>query len=455
MTEAAGTLLHGVYQPADFDADAVKAEILAQGTAAIKAVVKREKKREKKELFPDQNNGIFVRFRLKKPQMSKLQRTRFVTLQNPESVAENTSVCLILPDFKYKEADRHDPDVEKNARRWADILRERSGLTGNEVAKIYTFIQLQREVHTQEDKRKLVASYDRILVHVKLHKVVVRHLGKACRKMAKFPEKINVRSSNLRQHVTNANSRVALIHRPFAFDVELRFGHAGQTPKQLAENLECVLKACRRFLPGGFFNVRLAQIFLMNDVVLPIYVDFGKLNDVRVKAPKERREPIVDECSTLPDGLKVKILPSGRIQVLSEKDEKQVVYPTAEDEWEKHDDLKPRITRSTIVKNVAQQKGRQRRHEARRKQRKRLGEKRHSKGTGRAEDGGEKRANGKPPAAAKKEALKQAIIQKLSGEAKSEASGKPNGTPKANGTPKSKSNGTNGALKAKSAKKVK
>ncbi|KAI6216422.1 Protein F53F41 [Aphelenchoides fujianensis] len=392
MTEAEGTLFHGVYQPTDFDADVVKAEILAQGTAAIKAIVKREKKREKKELFPDQNNGLFVRFRLKKPQMSKLQRTRFVIRR----VSPRTPVCLILPDFKYKEADRHDPDVEKNARRWADILRERSGLTGNEVAKIYTFIQLQREVRTQEDKRKLVASYDRILVHVKLHKVVVRHLGKACRKMAKFPEKINVRSSNLRQHVTNANSRVALIHRPFAFDVELRFGHAGQTAKELAENL---------------------RIFLMNDVVLPIYVDFGKLNEVRVKAPKERREPIVDECSTLPDGLKVKILPSGRIQ--GAQREGSCTRP-AEDEWEKHDDLKPRITRSTIVKNVAQQKGRQRRHEARRKLRKRLGEKRHSKGTGRAKEG-EKKANGKSPAAAKKEALKQAIIQKLSAEAKREA----------------------------------
>jgi hypothetical protein len=43
---------------------------------------------------------------------------------------------LILPDFDHKKADRHDPDVDKFARRWADIFREKHGLTGKEITKV-------------------------------------------------------------------------------------------------------------------------------------------------------------------------------------------------------------------------------------------------------------------------------------------------------------------------------
>lgn len=67
----------------------------------------------------------------------------FSQLRNPERLIENTSICLILPDFDYKKTDRHDPDVDKHARRWADILREKHGLTGKEITKVkLIFIEL-------------------------------------------------------------------------------------------------------------------------------------------------------------------------------------------------------------------------------------------------------------------------------------------------------------------------
>lgn len=60
-------------------------------------------------------------------------------LRHPERLIENTSICLILPDFDYKKVNRHDPDVDKHARRWADILREKHGLTGKKITKVIHF----------------------------------------------------------------------------------------------------------------------------------------------------------------------------------------------------------------------------------------------------------------------------------------------------------------------------
>ncbi|KAI6186791.1 hypothetical protein M3Y98_00171200 [Aphelenchoides besseyi] len=365
-------LIHGVYQPSEFGEEKAKKELLCQGYSAVKAILKREKGKTSKQLFPEQTNGLLIRFRMKKPRTGKITLTKFIKLPNPESAPENTSVCLILPDFKYKEANRHDPDVDKNARKWADILAEKNNLTGKHYSKIYTLIQLQREVSTNEDKRKFTNTYDRILVHQSLHRVVIQHLGRSCRKVGKYPEKINVRSPNLYDAVVEANSKVALIHPPYYQELEVRFGNAGQKFKELKENLKEVVDECTRFLPGGLFNVKLAQILLMNDVALPIYVDFGRLNDVVVKERKAKAEPIVDECSALPDGLKVKVMPSRRVQILSEKDDAKVAYPTVDDEWEKHDDLKPTDNKSMLVRKMVQAKERTGRHRKRRQQRKRL-----------------------------------------------------------------------------------
>lgn len=79
-------------------------------------------------------------------------------------------------------------------------------------------------------------------------------------------------------------------------------------------------------------------------------------------------EPAVDECSTLPEGLKISVPAKGRIRVLAEDGEwaregarhsaanKEVHYPTVEDEWEKHDDLKPRDTKESLVRKAVQRK---------------------------------------------------------------------------------------------------
>lgn len=65
----------------------------------------------------------------------------FSKFRHPERLIENTSICLILPDFDYKNANRHDPDVDKHARRWADILREKHGLTGKHITKVLSKIR--------------------------------------------------------------------------------------------------------------------------------------------------------------------------------------------------------------------------------------------------------------------------------------------------------------------------
>jgi len=308
-----------------------------------------------------------VRFGLKRLRLNGNFQRAVVQFPHPERLAENTSICLILPDFDYKKANRHDPDVDKNARTWADTLREKHGLTGKEV-KIFTFIQLQRELLEPKDKLKFVNSYDVIMIQDNLHPSVVKFLGQPCFKSKKYPFKINTDSPKLRDTISKANSLSNMICEPNQLSVHIRFGNVKQSKANLLENFESALNKAAVFLPGGLFNVQVIRMQTENGVALPVYVDFGSANDVIVEPPAPKPEPIIDECSTLPEGLKVKVMPSGNVRVIAEDTNEMVFYPTVDDEWEKHDDLKPRLTKEIIVKKLVNQRERKRKTAEGRKQ---------------------------------------------------------------------------------------
>lgn len=94
-------------------------------------------KQAKKQLFAE-DRGVLALFYMKKPRLLGRTYHHAVRLSHGDRSAENSTLCMILPDFKHKKADtkKLDADVDKGARRWADILREKHGLTGQEVTKV-------------------------------------------------------------------------------------------------------------------------------------------------------------------------------------------------------------------------------------------------------------------------------------------------------------------------------
>ncbi|TKR60595.1 hypothetical protein L596_027822 [Steinernema carpocapsae] len=97
----------------------------------------------------------------------------------------------------------------------------------------------------------------------------------------------------------------------------------------------------------------------------------GSANDIKLqKAPKLRPEEVPSEtleCSTLPEGLGVQIRPNGKIRVVEEKTGKGVLYPTTRDEYQKRDDLKPKVNPKWIEKRRKEKQKRKANHQLKRK----------------------------------------------------------------------------------------
>ncbi|VDL84248.1 unnamed protein product [Nippostrongylus brasiliensis] len=117
------------------DADKVK-EIKEQGQVAIKALKKHLADRSGKSLFPDIDHAVGLTIVYKKPALTTDKARVKIELPCPYRTPLNTSICLIMPDLDQTAAGRRDPDVDKQARQWAEKIEKDHGLTNQHYSKV-------------------------------------------------------------------------------------------------------------------------------------------------------------------------------------------------------------------------------------------------------------------------------------------------------------------------------
>uniref|UniRef100_A0A1I8A4X5 Ribosomal l1 domain-containing protein n=1 Tax=Steinernema glaseri TaxID=37863 RepID=A0A1I8A4X5_9BILA len=362
---------HEVVMAGDVVADVPQTllSIKEQATKAIQALkdYKEQGKKKKKSLFPELDLGVFLLVVYKKPAMYNAAHNvrKLISLPQPDKSFENSSICLILPDLDKSDEAKKDSDVDAQARQWTVKLREEHNIN-KEISKVMTLRQVMRENSTPESKRKLADTYDIFLCDKRIHKSVCTFLGKSFNKARKVPIPVNLDKTLIPQ-IQDSYGKISMPVGACRTRVSLRFGNLKQPLDDLTTNIDEVVKKVVEYCPGGINNVRSMYVELpTGKPTLPIYVHMGSANEVKLqKAPKLRPSEVASEtieCSTLPEGLGVQVRPNGKIRVVEEKTGKGVIYPTTRDEYQKRDDLKPKVNLKWMEKRrVEKQKKRQNR----------------------------------------------------------------------------------------------
>ncbi|VDK46765.1 unnamed protein product [Anisakis simplex] len=302
-------------------------------------------------MFPEVDQMLHVQCVYKKPASvnnSKIWHKKIV-LPHPIYDPNNTTICLIMPDFDRSKEAWFDPDVDKQARMWEEKLGEEFGLNKSLVQKILTHRQLGREYHTYLEKRQLASAYDIFLVDASIGPRVWYECGKEFHKAKKMPLCVDTNKRNLIEQIKKSFSTISFPLSAHRVRTSLKIGNLSESSEDLCDNIEEAAARLAEYCPGGLPNIRSINLQVVSGgPTIPIYADTGSVNAVRMPKMVSKKEryklnEFTDELSTLPEGLKVTVRPDGRTSVIDEQTGKKIYYPTVHDEWEEKDDLKPKI----------------------------------------------------------------------------------------------------------------
>jgi ribosome biogenesis protein UTP30 len=336
------------------------AQVSIQARKAIDALQKfyAEKDLKDKSLFPDIDYALYLHVVYKKAAIHKGSSVA-KKISLPYSFRSNATVCLIVKDRLRRaiDRDRHETDVDREAREYVDELFRQESITTEQIAKVITKRQLEREYHTYNERRNLLATYDVFLIDSCVHKSVLTFLGKEMHRAHKPMVAVNMKAPLLGQ-IAKADRVTTLDVSPLKTRISVRVGHLALDADQLADNVDACLFALWRLCPGGPNNIHALYLQPPNSTPsLPIYAHFGSANNVKIENVRvARSKEIRDELSCLPEGLAVAVRRNGRIRVVDEKTNKTVAYPTITDEFEPRDDLKPTLDPMTIERKRKRRK---------------------------------------------------------------------------------------------------
>uniref|UniRef100_A0AC35U1N2 Ribosomal_L7Ae domain-containing protein n=1 Tax=Rhabditophanes sp. KR3021 TaxID=114890 RepID=A0AC35U1N2_9BILA len=294
-------------------------EIVAQVKKAVVAQKQLMATNITNSLFPEVDGGVTIEFCLKKSAPKHPPTTKYISLPHSEKVAGETSVCLILPDIAKTKEVNTNADTEIEARKWAEALEEKHGITKDIYSKVYTLRQLKREVKSREQIKAFANSYDIVMASSNVYKMVIAHLGKHFLANHKSLYPLNLKI-NPKGKIAEVINKCAIRICPSKSTTSVKIGNITQGDEELATNGALVIETFVQHVPGHLDNIRSIHLCpLTGGTSLPLFISSGGPNDVVIKAPATIFNPdeeVLGELTTLgDDNHVVAVAKSGRVLV--------------------------------------------------------------------------------------------------------------------------------------------
>ncbi|KAH3863358.1 hypothetical protein DPMN_026343, partial [Dreissena polymorpha] len=229
----------------------------------------------------------------------------------PHSIHHDSrEVCLFVKDL-----DQKNREYEKTVQHFEDVFREKDIHC---ISKIIPLKALRTDYSMYAAKRSLAKAYDLYLADDKVFGMLPGLLGKiffAKKKLQPIP--VNLSAQNLKSKLEDVVNNTRLVLEGTGSSSCVTVAHNHLSKSQIVDNMVAACSQVAEKLPGGQDNIKNIYIKGADTKALPVYFDFGGLDDVDLPDKVERKlEEAEDEITTV-EGARVKIRADGQIQVIT------------------------------------------------------------------------------------------------------------------------------------------
>ncbi|VDK55743.1 unnamed protein product, partial [Gongylonema pulchrum] len=131
----------------------------------------------------------------------------------------------------------------------------------------------------------------------------------------------------MKREIEKAYYSVMLPLSAYRVRTSLRVGNLSSPTEHIVANVSTAIEKLFQFCPGGLANIRSLNFqMITGGPSLPLYIDVGSRNNVVLPQPKgkgapvkKEKSPIIDELSTLPEGMEVLVQRNGDVRVVDSK----------------------------------------------------------------------------------------------------------------------------------------
>jgi ribosome biogenesis protein UTP30 len=226
---------------------------LKKGIQTVQELIK--KKQDSEDLLSDDNQFININIEVNK--LPELESLRVVSIPIPfplYSKTFNSRVFLIVKDPQ---------------RQMKEKLDE-AGVSHLPISKVCAVSKLSKKYNQYKDRRELLRQYDLFVADVRVVNMLPERLGKYFFEKKRIPALVNL-DENIKDSLEQIIGSTFLISAKGPV-FTIKVGRNSMTSSEISENIEAVVKAIPKILPGiSKENIRRIEVKGELTPALPVY----------------------------------------------------------------------------------------------------------------------------------------------------------------------------------------
>ena len=287
---------------------------------AVQDSFQKEKSQDRKQLFTDETNFVFIHLLLKQIPLNYSTYIHHVQLPHHWRNELNYETCLFVKDVNKTPLADRDADLEQTKNHYLDLLKNKDA--DDLIKDIMPMRQLRNEFRPSPLRKKLSSEYNAFLCDKKLLRNKFTFLNRFLGKQfwidnKKVPYMVDLDDDNLKQQIEQKLNQTSIYVSGKGPSISVCIGSLVQNNENLVANAKATLKKLKEVFGE---NVRELSVKTEKSMSIIFYMDLGSIDKVELTLPPVDDSFVEEEFDFLSNS-NVRVYRDGSVHIVKRPNE--------------------------------------------------------------------------------------------------------------------------------------